>query len=105
MKLIHFAALGITAAIAFPSIASANAAAESRFENRLQDLNQRVDSGISDGTITPPEFIKYEQKSDNIFRQYVQDKTSGGSLDLSEVADLEQKLDQLEYWVYAAKQN
>lgn len=105
MKLIRFAALGIAVAIATPTIASASTAAEARFENRLQELNQRVDNGINDGTIIPSEFIKYEQHSDQIFRQYVQDKSSGGSLDLSEVSDLEQKLDRLEYWVYEAKRN
>jgi hypothetical protein len=74
-------------------------------QNRIDNQQQRIYSGVKHGSISPKEYRRLERREDNIEAARRRDVRSGGKLTQGEKHRLNHRLNGLSKTIYRTKHN
>jgi hypothetical protein len=88
----------LTCLVAVPTVATATPVGQ-----RLNNHQQRIYNGVSNGSLTPEEYKKLERRDDKITAQYYRDRQDGKGLTPTERRRLQYRLDRQSWSIYRNK--
>jgi hypothetical protein len=98
MSHIKWAVLGVMGAIAFPAVAFAGPLGD-----RLHHQDQRIYTGVENGSLTYGEYKRLEHRGDSIQAQRARDIRDGRGLTAHERLKLNQRLNHQSHQIYKQK--
>ncbi len=81
------------------------AAQAGQIQNRINHQEQRVYTGVKNGSISPKEYRQIERREDRIEAERIRDIRSGGKLTHAEKHRLNHRLNQTSRTIYNYKHN
>lgn len=88
----------LTCVVAVPTIATATPVGQ-----RLNNQQQRIYNGVSNGSLTLEEYKRLERRDDRITAQYYRDRNDGRRLTPAERWRLQHRLNQQSWSIYRNK--
>jgi hypothetical protein len=98
MNRLLFGFLCLVGVVAIPTIAAAAPVGQ-----RLNNQQERIYNGVSNGSLTPREYQRLERRDDAITAQYYRDRRDGHGLTAAERWRLQHRLNQQSRSIYRNK--